>query len=321
MNRMEWVFRKLKNKRAALIPFVVAGDPDLKTTEALVLKIAECGADIVEMGVPFSDPLADGPTIQAASQRALKNAVNLAEIFRMAERLKGISAPLVLMTYFNPVFQYGLKGFAEDCHRNGIDGVIIADLPPEEAGPWIQQAKPFHLGTIFLTAPTSPPERIRLVSRTSRGFLYYVSTTGVTGTRGKLPDELEQSVNQIKDHSPRPVAVGFGISTPEQAREVGRFADGVIVGSAIVKMIEENLKQPDMITRVGDFVASLAEALAGTCSVPPKRDRRGEGASRLERDQEARPLGGELHNLKNSIELGRVFLYKMGNDGDRPSVL
>jgi tryptophan synthase alpha chain len=143
MNRMEWVFKKLRNKRAAFIPFVVAGDPDLKTTEALVLKMAECGADIIELGVPFSDPLADGPTIQTASQRALKNGVNLKEIFRMAERLKGISTPLVLMTYFNPVFQYGLKSFAEDCHRHGIDGVIIPDLPPEEAGPWIQEAKPF----------------------------------------------------------------------------------------------------------------------------------------------------------------------------------
>ena len=261
MNRIESVFKKLKNKRAAFIPFVVAGDPDLKTTEALVLKMAECGADIIELGIPFSDPLADGPTIQTASQRALKNGVNLKEIFRMTERLKGISTPLVLMTYFNPVFQYGLKSFAEDCHRNGIDGVIIPDLPPEEAGPWIKEAKPLKLGTVFLIAPTSSPDRVKLASRYSTGFLYYVSITGVTGTRGKLPDELERSVKQIKEHSQKPVAVGFGISTPEQVREVSRFADGVIVGSAIVKMIEENLKQPDMVTRVGGFVASLAEAL------------------------------------------------------------
>jgi tryptophan synthase alpha chain len=261
MNRMEWVFKKLRNKRAAFIPFVVAGDPDLKTTEALVLKMAECGADIIELGVPFSDPLADGPTIQTASQRALKNGVNLKEIFRMAERLKGISTPLVLMTYFNPVFQYGLKSFAEDCHRHGINGVIIPDLPPEEAGPWIQEAKPFKLGTIFLTTPTSSPDRIRLASRTSRGFLYYVSITGITGARGKLPNELEAGIRQIKKYSQKPVAVGFGISTPEQVKEVSRIADGVIVGSAIVKMIEENLKQPDLVIRVGDFVFSLADAL------------------------------------------------------------
>ena len=298
MNRIEWVFKKLKNKRAAFIPFVVAGDPDLKTTEALVLKMAECGADIVELGVPFSDPLADGPTIQTASQRALKNGVNLKEIFRMAERLKGISTPLVLMTYFNPVFQYGLKSFAEDCHRHGIDGVIIPDLPPEEAGPWIQEAKPFKLGTIFLTTPTSSPDRIRLASRYSRGFLYYVSITGVTGARGKLPDHLEPALKQIKEQSRKPVAVGFGISTPEQVKEVSRIADGVIVGSAIVKIIEENLEGSDLVNRVGDFVSSLAEALAGTCPVPPKRDRQGEGASRLERDREAPPCGRGASNFE-----------------------
>jgi tryptophan synthase alpha chain len=261
MNRMEWVFKKLRNKRAAFIPFVVAGDPDLKTTEALVLKMAECGADIIELGVPFSDPLADGPTIQMASQRALKNGVNLKEIFRMAERLKGISTPLVLMTYFNPVFQYGLKSFAEDCHRHGIDGVIIPDLPPEEAGPWIKEARRFELGTIFLIAPTCSPERIRLASRTSRGFLYYVSITGITGARGKLPDHLEPALKQIKEQSRKPVAVGFGISTPEQVKEVSRIADGVIVGSAIVKMIEEHPEGSDLVNRVGDFVSSLAGGL------------------------------------------------------------
>ena len=261
MKRIESVFKKLKNKRAAFIPFVVAGDPDLKTTEALVLKMAECGADIIELGVPFSDPLADGPTIQTASQRALKNGVNLKEIFRMTERLKGISTPLVLMTYFNPVFQYGLKSFAEDCHRNGIDGVIIPDLPPEEAGPWIKEAKPLKLGTVFLIAPTSSPDRVKLASRYSRGFLYYVSITGITGTRGKLPNELEAGIRQIKKYSQKPVAVGFGISTPEQVREVSRFADGVIVGSAIVKTIEENREDSDLVNRVGDFVSSLAGAL------------------------------------------------------------
>jgi len=265
MSRIEAVFRKLKDKRAAFIPFVVAGDPDLKTTEALVLKMAECGADIIEVGVPFSDPLADGPTIQAGSQRALKNGVNLKEIFRMAERLEGISTPLVLMTYFNPVLQHGLKSFAEDCRRNGIDGVIIPDLPPEEAGPWIREAKPSKVDTIFLLAPTSSTERIRLTNRYSRGFLYYVSVTGVTGTRGKLPEELEAAIRQIKKYSRKPVAVGFGISTPEQVREVSHFADGVIVGSAIVKLIEENREGSDLVNRVGEFVSSLARALAGAC--------------------------------------------------------
>ncbi len=223
--------------------------------------MAESGADIIELGIPFSDPLADGPIIQAASQRALRNGVNLKGIFSLMERLKGIDIPLVLMGYFNPIFQYGLKDFARDCHRNGIDGVIIPDLPPEEAGLWIGEARRMNLDTIFLIAPTSPPERIRLVARCSRGFIYYVSVTGVTGAREKLPEELELAVKRIKGHSRKPVVVGFGISSPEQAKWVSRFADGVIVGSAIVKIIEENLNHPDLIARAGDFVSSFAKAL------------------------------------------------------------
>jgi tryptophan synthase alpha chain len=261
MNRIDSVFKGLKGKRAALIPYIVAGDPDLKATEDMILKLAESGADIIEIGVPFSDPLADGPTIQAASQRALKKGVTLKDIFPMAERLKGITTPLALMTYFNPVFQYGLKAFAEDCNRCGIAGVIIPDLPPEEAGSWIQEASPFELGTIFLIAPTSPPERIGLASRLSRGFIYYVSVTGVTGARKALPEELGPAIRLIKEQSQKPVAVGFGISTPEQVKEVSRIADGVIVGSAIVKMIEENQKNPDLVNRIGGFVSSLAGAL------------------------------------------------------------
>ena len=262
MSRIDRTFKILKNRgQVALIPFIVAGDPDLETTEALVLKMAESGTDIIELGVPFSDPLADGPIIQAASQRALQNGVNLRDIFRLTERLKGIDIPLVLMTYFNPVFCFGLKDFAEGCQKSGVDGVIIPDLPPEEAGLWISEARRMNLDTIFLVAPTSPPERIRLVSRCSRGFIYYVSVTGVTGTRENLPEEVGLAVKRIKEVSQKPVAVGFGISTPEQAKTVSRFADGIIVGSAIVKIIGENLKSPDMIDRVGDFVSSLTKAL------------------------------------------------------------
>ena len=262
MSRIDRTFKILKNRRqVALIPFIVAGDPDLETTEALVLKMAESGTDIIELGVPFSDPLADGPIIQAASQRALQNGVNLRDIFRLTERLKGIDFPLVLMTYFNPVFCFGLKDFAEGCQKSGVDGVIIPDLPPEEAGLWISEARRMNLDTIFLVAPTSPPERIRLVSRCSRGFIYYVSVTGVTGTRENLPEEVGLAVKRIKEISQKPVAVGFGISSPEQAKRVSRFADGVIIGSAIVKIIGENLKSPDMIDRVGDFVSSLTKAL------------------------------------------------------------
>ncbi len=262
MSRIDRTFKVLKNKgQVALIPFIVAGDPDLETTEALVLKMAESGADIIELGVPFSDPIADGPIIQAASQRALQHGVNLKDIFRLTERLKEIDISLVLMGYFNPIFRYGLKDFAEGCKQNRIDGVIIPDLPPEEAGTWIVEARKKDLGTIFLVAPTSPPERIRLASRYSRGFIYYVSVTGVTGTRESLSEEIGLAVKHIKEISQKPVAVGFGISTPEQAKTVSRFADGVIVGSAIVKIIEENLKNPGLVDRVGNFVSSLAKAL------------------------------------------------------------
>jgi tryptophan synthase alpha chain len=262
MSRIGLTFQRLKNKgRAALIPFIIAGDPTLDVTEALVLKMAECGADIIEIGVPFSDPLADGPTIQAASQRALQKEVSVEKIFDVTKRLKGITSPVVLMTYFNPIFRYGLQAFAEGCKENGVDGVIIPDLPPEEAGPWIKEARASEVDTIFLVAPTSPPERIKRISRWSQGFIYYVSVTGVTGARGKLSEELESAVRQIKELSRKPVSVGFGISTPQQVKEASHFADGVIVGSAIVKIIEDYMGSPNLITRVGDFVFSLANVL------------------------------------------------------------
>lgn len=262
MNKIEKIFKGLRSQgRAALIPYLVAGDPDLKTTEALVLRMAESGADIIELGLPYSDPLADGPTIQAASQRALQKGVNLRGIFALAEGLKNTSPPLVAMTYFNPVFRYGLKAMARDCQGSGIAGVIIPDLPPEEARPWIEEAKKFDLATIFFAAPTSSPERIKMAGRCSRGFIYYVSVTGVTGARGSVPEELGGAVGWIREQTRKPVAVGFGISTPEQAKEVSRLADGVIVGSAIVKIIEESSGKEELVDRVGTFVSSLAAAI------------------------------------------------------------
>ena len=262
MTRIESGFRALKRKgQAALIHFIVAGDPDLETTEALVVRMAESGADMIELGVPFSDPLADGPTIQAASHRALQKGMGLKEIFGMTRRLKGKTPPLILMTYFNPIFRYGLKTFAAECKENGVEGVIVPDLAPEEADPWVKEARASDLDTIFLLSPTSSPKRAKMVDRLSRGFIYYVSVTGVTGARGRLPEELELGVRKIKEQTQKPVAVGFGISTPEQAKEVSRFAEGVIVGSAIVKIIEENAGNPDLVPRVGEFVASLSGAL------------------------------------------------------------
>jgi len=262
MNRINRVFRMLKGtNRAALIPFIVAGDPDLKTTEKLVLNMAASGADLIELGVPFSDPLADGPIIQAAAQRALQNGVNLESVLNLAKNLKGKSVPLIIMTYFNPVFRYGLKSFAEKCKEGEIEGVIIPDLPPEEAGFWIKEARRVEIATIFLTTPTSSPERIKLVNRFSRGFIYHVSVTGVTGTRSRLPGELASTVRQIKEYTNKPVAVGFGLSNPEQAKEVSRYADGIIVGSAIIKIMEEERRNKKMIPRVGNFIKSLSLAM------------------------------------------------------------
>jgi tryptophan synthase alpha chain len=262
MSKIDQTFDELRIEgRAALIPFVVAGDPDLETTEVLVRKMAEAGADIIEIGVPFSDPLLDGPTIQAASYRALRKGVGLKEIFGLAKRLGEINMPLLIMTYFNPVFRYGLKTFATDCKKSGIDGVVIPDLPPEEAGPWIKEAREVNLDTIFLVSPTSPPERIKKVIQYSRGFIYYISVTGVTGTREKLPKDLEFAVRRIKERTKKPVAVGFGISNPEQMSGVSRVADGVIIGSAIVRILEENLDHLDPITPIRDFVFSLAKTL------------------------------------------------------------
>ena len=272
MSRIEQTFERTRSeRRAALIPFITAGDPDLQTTEALVSKMVESGADIIELGVPFSDPLADGPTIQASSMRALKSGTTLKRIFQMAERFSEAGTPLVLMTYFNPVLRHGLKEFSVDCRRCGIDGVIIPDLPPEEAAPWVKEARIVDLDTIFLTAPTSPPERIRSVNQRSRGFIYHVSVAGVTGTRKELPETLESDVRRVKENAEKPVAVGFGISTPGQAKEAGRFADGIIVGSAIVRIMADSSDPSEMIDRVGDFVCSLKEILKPVFPAPMER--------------------------------------------------
>ena len=261
MSRIDQVFKGLKGKgQCALIPFVVAGDPDFATTETLVEEMGQAGADIIELGVPYSDPLADGPTIQAASLRALKGGANLKAVLALAKNLKGKSVPLVIMTYYNPVYRYGLQAFAKDCQECAVAGVIIPDLPPEEAGPWIQETRKVKVNTIFLTAPTSSPERIHRVSRVSRGYIYHVSVTGVTGVRGELSADLEPAVRRIREISNKPVAVGFGISTPEQVQEVGRFADGIIVGSAIVRILEEAIGKEDRVQRVGHFISSLSAA-------------------------------------------------------------
>ena len=263
MNRIDKKFRDLKKrKRKALIAFLTAGDFGLSTTKKLVLEFDKRGVDIIELGVPFSDPVADGPTIQASSERALKRGTKLKDIIKMVKELRrSTGIPVVLMGYYNPVLKYGLKRFVSDCVRSGVDGVIIPDLPPDEADELTEAAKNRDFATIFLLSPTSTPERIRLVSKRSKGFIYYVSLTGITGARAKLPKELVSRVRLIKRYSDKPVCVGFGVSRPEQVREIARAADGIIVGSAIVKEIEKNSKRKDFIRRVGDYVQKLTSAL------------------------------------------------------------
>lgn len=254
---IEKTFKRLKKEgRKAFIPYIMAGDPSLDKTKESVLLFEECGADIVELGVPFSDPLADGPTIQRASERALKNGVTLRKAISHVKDIRQMTRiPIVLMTYFNPVFKYGVENFIKNAKLAGVDGVIIPDLPPDEAEDYIKLARGAALDTIFLLAPTSTEDRIKKVIKVSKGFIYYVSITGITGTTLLLDGSMEVLISKIKRYTDKPVVVGFGISTPEEASAVARVSDGVIVGSAIVKKLYES---PDELR---SYIVSLREAI------------------------------------------------------------
>lgn len=260
MNQIQKVFTNLKREnRAAFIPYITAGDPDLQKTGELIPVLCENGADIIELGVPFSDPIADGPTIQRASERALKAKVTLTKTIALIKEVKEkIAVPLVLMSYYNPILKFGLKRFAQVAKEAGIAGIIIPDLPPEEAGELIQEANRNRLATIFFLAPTSTGERIELVDSVSSGFIYYVSLTGITGAREKLSKTLGSKMKEIKALTKKAVAVGFGISNQEQAKEVSKMADGVIVGSAIVDRIEKYGRSRGLNKIVGKFVHNLS---------------------------------------------------------------
>ncbi len=241
MSRIGRTFVKLREKNGkAFIPYIMAGDPDVNRTRELVKILEDSGADIIELGVPFSDPLADGPTIQKAAQRALGGGMTLSGVIGLVADLRQVTQiPIILMTYYNPVFKYGEEKFVRDASSAGVDGMIVPDLPPEEAVTMRKCAKKEDFDTIFLLAPTSTEERIRTVSRASTGFIYYVSITGITGSKLSMDVSIESHISRIRQESGTPVAVGFGISTPEEASAVSRFADGVIVGSAIVKRAGE----------------------------------------------------------------------------------
>jgi tryptophan synthase alpha chain len=262
MSKISETFKELeKKKEKALITYITAGDPDMQSTESLLYTLASSGADIIELGVPFSDPMADGITIQHAFERALKNPFSLETILKMVQTVRTrIETPIVLFGYYNPFYQYGLKKLCSDARQAGVDGLLVVDLPPEEATILQQEAQDQKLDLIFLLAPTSTDERIKRVAQLASGFIYYVSVTGVTGARESLAEMIDQNVARIKNATRLPVGVGFGISKPEHIRSMLPFADAVIVGSAIIKIVEEHLDKPGLNESVGAFIKSLKQA-------------------------------------------------------------
>lgn len=262
MTRITRKFEQLKTEgRKAFIPYITAGDPDLATTEHLMLALAEAGADVIELGVPFSDPMADGPVIQRASERALKHPVGVAEVLPLVERFRRVSdVPIVLFTYFNPLMQFARRGVGEKLKAAGLDGVLVTDLIPEEATDFVAAMRAADVDTIFLVAPTSTDERMQLIAEHSSGFVYVVARTGVTGLRDNVSLQVRELVERVKQHTKLPVAVGFGISTPEHVREVCGYADAAVVGSRLVLEIENNLTAPQLAERVGQLVRELKQA-------------------------------------------------------------
>ncbi len=238
MSRITKTFKELKKTgRKALIPYIMAGDPSLEATRGFIMDLEKSGADIIELGVPFSDPLADGPTIQRAAERSLENGTTLKKVIALVKEVRQHSEiPLILMTYYNPVFKFGIESFIKQAVSAGVDGVIIPDLIPDEADDFTRAAKRHKLDTIFLLAPTSTRERINKVVKASTGFIYFVSMTGITGSKLSVGKSMTGTLNSIKRATKKPVAVGFGISNPQEASTVAKLADGVIIGSAIVKL-------------------------------------------------------------------------------------
>jgi tryptophan synthase alpha chain len=262
-NRIDQAFARLEAEgRAGLIPFLAGGDSSLHLTEALVCEFEARGADIVELGVPFSDPLADGVVNQRAYQRALAGGVTLSQILESVARIRRKSdVPIVLMSYINPIHRFGLQRFPSAARDVGVDGLIVSDCPPEEMGELRIALEGAGVHPILLIAPTSSAQRISLIAEKSAGYIYYVSLRGVTGPRDRLPDDLAAGIERVRSLTTTPVAVGFGISTPEQAHRVAEMADAVIVGSAVVAQIEQWLDAPDLVARVGEFVGGFRAAL------------------------------------------------------------
>jgi tryptophan synthase alpha chain len=251
-------------QRKAFVAYITAGDPSLDATVKLVREFEERGVDIIELGVPFSDPVADGPVNQEAAMRALKNNVNIGQILDAVREIRrGSNIPIIFFTYYNTVLSYGLERFVNDAADSGLNGALVLDLPPEEAGEYKKLMDQKNLDTIFLISPTTPEERIEIIAQNATGFIYYVSQMGVTGERDCVAEDIPAKIQAIRSHTILPVVVGFGISTPEQVRIVADVADGVVVGSSIVKKIGELSDTPGFEKEVGRFVGTLTQALKG----------------------------------------------------------
>jgi tryptophan synthase alpha chain len=243
-------------KHPGLVAYITCGDPSLETSRDVALAAIHAGADVIELGVPFSDPVADGPVIQRASERALQHGADLRGVLDIAKQIRQQSkAGLIIFSYLNPIWQFGLEAFCAAAADAGVDGALITDLPVEEAGDYLRRMKAHKLAPIFLAAPTSTEQRLRDVARHSRGFVYAISRTGITGTRQELAGDAQSLVARLRQYTKLPIAVGFGVSTPEQFSEVGKFADAAVVGSAIVQRIEENTGRE--AAAVAEFLSSL----------------------------------------------------------------
>lgn len=261
--RISSLFEDLKARgKKALVAFITAGDPDLAATKDIIFTLERSGADIIELGIPFSDPAADGPTIQASSERAVKKGVMLPDVLGLVKEVRKESEiPIVLFGYYNPVFTFGLKKFAKAARAAGADGVLIVDLPAEESDELKTELDREGIDFIFLVTPTSDDKRMKTIADKASGFLYFVSVTGVTGARTQVSKNVSSYVKRLKKFTDLPVGVGFGISTPTQAKEVASYADGVIVGSAIVNKIAQNSASDGLLKEVGDFVSGLKQGI------------------------------------------------------------
>lgn len=263
MKRIENKFAALRAKNEkALIVYLTAGDPSMNITKQLIFAMEKAGVDILEIGVPFSDPTADGPVIQEAAQRALKAGTTLEGVLKMVTEVRRVSEiPIVLFGYFNPIFAYGVKKFSLAARAAGVDGALVVDLPYEEAKELRIYTDAMGIDFISLIAPTTGKERLKKITAKATGFLYYISITGITGTAAPKIDHIKTEVAKIRKISKLPIAVGFGISKPQQAREIGCFADGVVIGSAVVRLIDENKNNRDLIKIVSNYVSDIKKEL------------------------------------------------------------